>query len=322
MNRLTVVVLGLFAMTLAGCATEYSVSPLADLAQQVHYWHGKPTIYSETRLGAVQVTPLGVNDDDRVGFAVAVFNKSGAPVNFGIENLEVAQQNGAPGKIFTSMELQHEAKVHAAWAEFGILLLGATDAALASRSAYSTTRTKVRTSYGNASIITRAYDPAAAYAAGRDAGIVTGAGIAVIQSSLDNTLAMIDQHVLQTTTVDPGQSDGGIAVVDTLSSEQFPQDVTLHVNLVGEDHVFRFSVARGVDQIVRQASAPVTPTATAAATTIPNTPYVPAPIAASALQQQEPAVVSFAEWKGGNTKHKSPARVQHAVLEGAVGPAD
>jgi hypothetical protein len=288
----TFVILCGLGASLAGCAESYSVAPVADGAQQVRYWHGKATTYSEMKFGAVQVTPLGVNSEDRVGFAVAVFNKSGRSANFGIENLALTQEGGEPERIFTSMELAHEAKVRAQWAQFGMILLGATDAALTGRNAYSTSYTRVYTPYGSASAYSRTYNPEFAYLAGRDAGIATGHALVAIQASLDNTLTQINDQVLQTTTVDPGQSYGGIAIADTLASSKYPQDIVLHVNWAGEDHVFKFSVAKGVDQVVRQASQSAASSAAPA-----PVPYIP-PTAPSASYRPATTMVSFDQWNG------------------------
>jgi hypothetical protein len=267
------------------------------------------------KFGAVQVTPLGVNSEDRVGFAVAVFNKSGGPVNFGIENLALTQEGGAPEQIFTSMELTHEAKVRAQWAQFGMILLGATDAALAGRNAYSTSYTHVYTPYGSASAYSRTYDPEFAYMAGRDAGIATGHALVAIQASLDSTLTRINDQVLQTTTVDPGQSYGGVAIADTLASSKYPQDIVLHVSWADEDHVFKFSVAKGVDQVVRQASQPAAPSAAPA---MAQAPYIPSP--ASPAAYPSATMVSFDQWNGNSgaaKKASNPAPRPGIYIEGA-----
>lgn len=272
---------------LAGCSTPYNISPVADASQQVRYDHGKPTTYSEKSRGAVQVTPLGVNADNRLGFSIAVFNKSDNPADFGVENLAVLQQDGTPDKVMTSVELEHEAEVKAAWAQVAMVVIGGLDAYEAGRHSYSTTNAVVRTPYGSAAIHARTYDAAAAYQTGHDIGVATGADIASIQSSLDTTLQSIGQNVLQTTTVDPGDATAGIAVVDALSSSSFPQDVVLHVNWNGEDHVFHFTVAKGEEAVVRQISHPAAPPTQVASTTLPSvTPAAPPAASVAPVPQQ------------------------------------
>jgi len=114
----------LFAAGLCGCATEYSVSPLAQSGQQIRYTQGKATTYSEKTSGAIQITPLGLNDQLRPAFEIAAFNKSRGPSNFGVENVALQRGDGTPDKVFTSNELVHEAKVDAQWAEAATILAG------------------------------------------------------------------------------------------------------------------------------------------------------------------------------------------------------
>jgi hypothetical protein len=318
MKRFAGMALGALALALGGCATEYSVSPVANSAEQVRYWHGKPTIYSEMRFGAVQVVPLGVNGDDRVGFEVVALNKSGEPANFGTENISLTQQNGRPDKIFTTVELDHEAKVKAQWQEFAVALAGGLEMYAASRNSVSTTSGTAYTPLGPVNYYSSTYNPALAQANMQVAGAQMQAGLQTIAYRLDQKLSAIHGSVLQTTTIDPGQADGGVAIADELSSSQFPQQVVLHVNWLGEDHVFTFSVAKGVDQVVRQASAPVAPTATAAE--IAASDRGDASNAAASQPAHASAMVSFADWKG-SAKHTA-VKSQHAVIEGAVGPED
>lgn len=318
MKRLVGIAVGVMAATLGGCATEYSVSPVANSTEQVRYWHGKPTIYSEMRFGAVQVTPLGVNGDNRVGFAIVALNKSTTPANFGTENIALTQQNGQPDKVFTTVELDHEAKVRAQWQQFAVALAGGLEMYAASRNSVSTTSGTAYTPLGPVNYYSSTYDPALAQANMEVAGAQMRAGLETIADRLDQKLSAIHGAVLQTTTIDPDRADGGIVIADELSSSQFPQQVVLHVNWLGEDHIFTFSVAKGVDQVVRQASAPVAPTATAAEIAASNARYAP-DLAAPQPARRSP-MLSFADWK--STAKHVPVKTQHAVIEGAVGPGD
>jgi len=318
MNRLSIMCVATLVAALGGCATEYSVSPVANGTEQVRYWHGKPTIYSEMRSGAIQMTPLGVNGDNRVGFAIVALNKSSAPGNFGTENITLTQQDGQPDKIFTTVELDHEAKVRAQWQEFAVALAGGLEMYAASRNSVSTTNGTAYTPLGPVNYYSRTYDPALAQANIQMAGAQMQAGLNTIAYRLDQKLSAIHGAVLQTTTIDPDQADGGIVIADELSSSQFPQQVVLHVNWLGEDHVFTFSVAKGVDQVVRQASTPVAPTATAAEIAASEAQYASSP--AAPQPPRASSMVSFADWKG-TAKH-APVKAQHAVIEGAVGPED
>jgi hypothetical protein len=324
MRRKAAVLLGVAAMVLTGCGTAYSIAPIADASQQVRYERGTPTTYSEKQFGAVQVTPLGVNDDNRIGFGIAVYNKSGGPANFGTENLSLIQNDGSPGKVMTSAELEHEAKVKAGWQTFAVALAGGLQAYAASRNAVSTTQGTAYTPVGPVSYNSQTYNPALAQANAEIAGAETGLALHSIQESLERRLASIHGDTLQTTTINPDESYGGIAVVDELSSSNFPQDVMLHVNWNGEEHIFRFTIVKGTDAVVRQASepapAPVTVAPLSAEAKLPyghvaNTPT-------TAQETAAPSFVSYNQWGTGDNGHANSGAThkEHRaeVIQGAV----
>lgn len=261
-----IVAVGMLAVALSGCASEYSISPAPGAGQQIRYEQGLPTIFSDKRAAAIQVTPLKVTDDMRLAFGIAAFNKTGGPSNFGVENISVEQPDGTPDRVFTSSELIHEAKVDAQWKTFAAALAGG----LASASAYSTTRGTAYTPVGSVSWSSTSYDPVQA----AEIRAETRDNIAGIRASLDRTVSNIHQEALQTTTVNAGDSYGGIVVAAKLSSGQYPQSVALHVNWNGEDHDFRFVVAEGpptVPHAVESAGGDIAPAA-GTVTTVAATP--------------------------------------------------
>jgi len=247
-------------IALSACSTSYSVAPIPDASQEIRYQQGTPTTYSEMDEGALQVTALGVNDERRLIFSVAAFNKGSGPSNFGVENISIEQQDGSPDQVFTSGELIHEAKVKAAWATFATALAGGLAAAAANNNAYTTTSGYI----GHHSFYMRTYDPGLAYAGTAAASAATAYGIANIQDSLDHSIANIRDGALQTTTIDPDNSYAGIVMAAALQSSQYPQNITMHVRWNGDDHVFRFAVGKGdipppVPANIAQTPTPVAP---------------------------------------------------------------
>lgn len=55
----------------------------------LRYNRGVPTGQRDDEVATITVTPLPLNRG-RFAFAVAAFNKSAQPINFGIENVSVA----------------------------------------------------------------------------------------------------------------------------------------------------------------------------------------------------------------------------------------
>lgn len=75
------------ALALSACTTtRYTIVPLETHGAQVSFHNGRPTTDLELCNGAVQVTPLGVEVNGRISFAVAGYNKLDEPVDFGSEN--------------------------------------------------------------------------------------------------------------------------------------------------------------------------------------------------------------------------------------------
>jgi hypothetical protein len=237
---------GFFAATCAfgvvGCAPTFTVTPLPDATQTLRYEQGTPTTFSDMASSSVQVTPLGVNNDRRLVFGVAAFNKGRAPSNFGVESLSLADDKVASVHIFTTEEIVHEAKVRAAWAQVAIALSGAAAAYAANANAYQTTNGYVAGPYGTSTFSATTYDPAAATLGTAAAVAGTAYGITAVQHSLDSSIANARTTMLQTTTVDPGSSYGGTTIADDI--RDYPQNVSLSVNWNGDVHVFKFNVTK------------------------------------------------------------------------------
>jgi hypothetical protein len=232
-----------FPMLLSACATSYTITPMPAAGQQVRYVQGTATTFSEKTGSAVQITPYGVNQDGRLVFGVAAFNKSMSPRNFGVENVQLQGTNGELVRVFTSNELQTEAKNQATWAQVGIALAGAASIAAANASAYSTTSGSVYSRYGSASFYSQTYDPALAYANSAAASANTAYGLAQVQYALDNTLSRLKGGILQTTTIDPGKSFGGTTVTESLRGD-YPRKFSVSVMWGSDEHDFSFVVTK------------------------------------------------------------------------------
>lgn len=221
-------------------ASTLAVDPLPGGNATVRYVRGTPTLQIDDANATVDVTPTAL-DHGRLTFAVAAFNKSTTPFNFGVESVQAA--NGANVlHVWTKDELVKQAKNRATWAMIGMavaagLAAGAT-AATAGRESYS------GSFYGGGHF----YHYSGTYYNGTEAALATGAvaaggayAIDRIQTGLDQLTAGLNNQILQTTTVDPGAGYGGIVVLDKLKAKDaLAQSVSLNVRLNGHDYVFNF----------------------------------------------------------------------------------
>lgn len=228
------------SMAISACATSYSVTPKAGVDQEIKYLNGQATTYSDMDNGAVQITPLGVNEQGRLVFGVAAFNETDKSSNFGIENV-VAAADGAPLRIFTHAEMERQAKNAATAALVLAVVAGAASAYAAQQNAtYTSSYTTPRGTYTY-----RHYSPVAAQL-GTSAAIagtaVTTAGIA---NTLDATLQGLSATVLQTTTIEPDEAFGGQVTTDRVKvPAEGSLDAMLSVSWNGDMHVFHWDVTK------------------------------------------------------------------------------
>lgn len=240
-HRMKTVIASVAALAVASqaFAADLILYPVQTGHETIRYRTGIPTLSLSTPTGAVTIAPLPL-DHNHATFAVAVYNKSNASANFGIENI-TATVNGVPLPVLSREELQRRAKNRATWSAIGIALLSGVAAAAAS-SAYTTSH-----SYGNVRTPAGTYHWAMSYrdptigAVGASMAASAGvAGIVGVQNRLDYTLGTLAGDILQTTTVDPDDSYGGEVVVEKPRNVGIPYDVTLTMHWNATDYPFVF----------------------------------------------------------------------------------
>jgi len=236
----------LAALSLAACATTYSVTPVATSAQNVTYDHGSPMVMSKKENGAVRVAPTSTAFQGRMSLGVVAFNDSKVSANLGTENVRVFTAAGTPVRVFTYEQLAKEAKTAAAWQAFAVALAGAANTYAASQPATVNT---YGTAYGSrggsvtyASTAT-VYNPANAALANSINQAQTNRSIGQISATLDATLANLGSNILRTTTIEPGNAFGGNVVIDKPKfAKGEEQALRILVTFDGEEHEFKFSV--------------------------------------------------------------------------------
>jgi hypothetical protein len=235
----------LASTSLAGCASTYSLQPVAAGSQQVSYDHGAAILMSKKDRGAVRVAPTSTEFQGRMGLAVVAFNDGSTPANLGPENVHVFTAAGVPVQVFTYEQLARQAKRAAAWKTFAVALSGAANAYAASQ---PTTVNAYGTAYGNRGFTNYAatatvYNPANAALANSVNQANTNRQLGQINAMLNETLQGLGQSILRTTTVQPGAAFGGNVVVDKPRfGKGEAQTLRVVVNFNGEDHEFTFSV--------------------------------------------------------------------------------
>lgn len=180
-------------------------------------------------------------DHGSLAFSVAVFNAGGLPANFGIENLEV-QAGEKLLAVYSVDQLIGKAKSRARWKQIGVGLLGGL-AASAAASQRDTYYGSLHTPHGS---YFSTYSAPSAVGQLQPTALAAGTGysIAVIQSNLDSTREALGETVIQTTTLDPGQSYAGKIVLQKVTSTKRPERFSIVVNWNGEQYPFAFQLAK------------------------------------------------------------------------------
>lgn len=226
--------------TPASAGEPFQVHGLIVGNEGARYVKGVPTLDLQQQRGAIQLRSLGFHNN-RPAFAIAFFNAGPEPVNIGIEDIHVSA-NGTTLTVFSEKELERQAKHKAWWTQFGLALLGGVAAgAAASQRDYS--HGTITGPYGTYTIHTSYPSLAGQLRADRIEG-QTSYNIAAVQYQLDRTLELLDNHVVQKTTVDPGSSYAGLIILDKLKTGKPPYELRLDVDWNGERYPFAYVLER------------------------------------------------------------------------------
>jgi hypothetical protein len=208
----------------------------AEAAVKVRYFKGAPTYISTMPASAVEVAVPEQSRGKRIWVAVVALNFGTEPTSLGYENVDVRTASGTEAKLVTYDELQHQARVRAAWASF---FAGVA----AGLNSYSAAR------YGGSGYVGSVpfYSPVAGQMALDRADAQNTALFTSIANTLDATLAKLDGNVLRTTTIDPRTSFGGFVAFD-LPKGASVSDMVVTVTFAGNTHVVPLNNAAGTLQ--------------------------------------------------------------------------
>jgi hypothetical protein len=206
--------------------------------QSIRYDHGRATIEDDMAIAGVRVLPIEGQMHGGYQFKVAVFNKGTSTFNFGSENVSVVHLNGPAVPCWSKDDLAKKAKKKAFWNQVAIAALTGMAAAAQNNNTNITT-------YGPRGAIYRTVIERPGLSDGQIATIAAGgAGVALTQLHLEKTLAMLNDEVAQTTTLDPQSGYGGIVVAQKLKKAKAGDEITLRVMVGEEAHLFRFRLEK------------------------------------------------------------------------------
>jgi hypothetical protein len=211
--------------------------------ETARYDQGIPTVLLEQKNGAVQITPLPM-DHGSIAFTVVVYNDGAAPANFDVSDIR-AEAGAQRVTAMTADRLEGAAKNRAIWSQIGVAVLaGAAAVAVSSAHTNYTDYSRFRTPRGTYSWASRYRDNSLGVLGATVAAGAGVAGVVTIQQRLDATVAMLNDQVVQRTTIDPEASYGGRVVLGKIKAGKSSQDVRVAVNWNGEVYRFGLHVPR------------------------------------------------------------------------------
>ena len=199
-------------------AGSFAARPVQGAEQTIRFDQGHPTIEDNLAGAGVRIMPIEGLDHGSLQFNVAVFNKTGASFNVGVENIAVIYR-GTTLACFTKDELAHKAKKRAMWSQIGYAMLAGAAAAAQNNDTTITTTTPRGGVYRT--VIQRP-----GLSDGQLATVAAGGGaIALSQIGLQKTLDALNGEILQTTTLDPQMGYGGRVVLQKLQNGEVGRHV-------------------------------------------------------------------------------------------------
>lgn len=252
---------GLAAGLLGGCTSYYSMRPLENGEQQVRYERGVATTYSIGGRAALRITPVRTEFRERPVFRLAISNVGERSFNIGAEHITIASPDDDV-HVYTYHQIARERRNAAAWSQFFNAMQLGVDTYNAHEASHSTTNYQSTTS-GSRSFVANngvsgyrvesrsttgrsvTYDPGMQAILTAQARMGYEAREASIERALDDQISDLRMTYLQTTTVDPGETFGGLFVIDKPElGERHGETIAVSVDIRGERHTFHFRPMR------------------------------------------------------------------------------
>ena len=242
---------------LSACQTpSYHLAPKLAPDQTATLVQGRPSVNSVKPLGAAQVTLLTETGSEQVQLLLAVRNQGRTSADFGIENVSASDGAGQPVHVYTYDELANAARQQAAADQVAAY----RDAATHTNAAYAGTVQSYDAADPNSYTSQYGYGQDSSHAMpahGSDEEALNYNAEAVrhqversaryrrqvaeIEKHLAETIRKLGGTILRDGQVAPGDSAGGVIV---LERPEDAQALAVAVSLNGEVHNFTFDVKK------------------------------------------------------------------------------
>ena len=198
----------------AGCVTTETVQFRAQPDQQAITRDGQAALVSQRKNSLVIVRPAArqFQIGGRPVFVVAIYNRTNAPEEFRVANVQVAQLvhgESAPVKVITYEMLVQEEQTRQVFAALATGVAAAGNSYSASRAGYYNSSSTVYTPRGAYQVQTAGYSPTAAAIAQSNAGAQNAEMISATIERGQANMATLERSVIKDNTLMPGEWYGG-----------------------------------------------------------------------------------------------------------------
>lgn len=229
-----------------GCVTTEKASFVASAGQMALVRDGRPAISSVKKSTLVLLSRKGreIPSGQRVAFVLAMQNRTAAPLNFVVSDVEVIQE--LPDRqahtipVLTFEQLQREERNRQVAQAILVGLAAGANAASASRAGYYRSNTTIYTPRGTLNATTTGYSPTAAAIANMNASAQNAQMIdSAIQQGQAN-MAQLENEYIKDNTLLPGEWYGGTLAIEPPVSDGDVSRKSYQIRLKvgGELHTF------------------------------------------------------------------------------------
>lgn len=237
------------AVIVSGCVTTDRARFTLGPGQSELIRDGRPAVSSvgKNTLALVRTRNRDLQQRARVPFVVAFQNRSSAPLNFNVRDVEVIQtipnRGDQPIEVLTFEKLQQEERTRQVVGAILMVAAAGANAAAASQAGNFRTNTTIHTPRGTFYGTTTGYSPALAAAASANAAAQNSMMINQAVEQGQANMARLENEYIKDHTVLPGEWYGGVLTIEPpLSGDPaVPTTYNMSIRIGSDVHKFQIS---------------------------------------------------------------------------------
>lgn len=237
----------LCVFSLSGCVTTERVRFGAGPGQTALQRDGRPAVSSVQRasIAILSTYRREIPYGGRVAFVLGLHNRSGAPMDFRVEDISVIQ--AIPGRssqrieVFTFERLQQEERNRQVAQAILVGLAAGANAAAAANAGHYRSNTTIYTPRGTVYATTTGYSPGLAAAAQANAAVQNAAMVDAAVAQGQANMARLENEYIKDHTLLPGEWYGGVVAIEPPVADDErsrPKTYTMRIRVGGDVHVF------------------------------------------------------------------------------------